>query len=150
MGKRVKARTILLVEDDAEDRLLLSDAVKEACRPHTLRFVRDGEELFDYLERRGQYEDKRRSPRPDLILLDLKMPRQDGREALRKLKADAKLRRIPVVVLTSSTARDDIDFCYDEHANAYMKKPNSFGDLLGLIDTIGNYWFQLAELPSED
>ena len=149
MGKQGKPRTILVVDDDAEDRLLLGDAVDEACQPHKLRFVCDGEELFDYLKRRGEYEAQRSSPHPDLILLDLKMPRQDGRETLRKLKTDAQLKRIPVVVLTTSAARDDVNFCYDAHANAYMKKPNSFAELLDLVATISNYWFQLAELPSE-
>ncbi len=150
MSKHDKTYTILMVDDDAEDCLLIDDAVKESCQPHELRFVRDGEELFDYLKRQGEYEDKRSSPYPDLILLDLKMPKQDGRETLRQLKDDAALRRIPVVVLTTSTAPDDVNFCYDAHANAYMIKPDSFRGLVELIRIIGNYWFELAALPSEN
>ncbi|MEE9603052.1 MAG: response regulator [Thermoguttaceae bacterium] len=150
MSKHDKTYTILMVDDDAEDCLLIDDAVKELRQPHELRFVRDGEELFDYLKRQGEYEDKRSSPYPDLILLDLKMPKQDGRETLRQLKDDAALRRIPVVVLTTSTAPDDVNFCYDVHANAYMIKPDSFRGLVELIRIIGNYWFELAALPSEN
>ncbi len=150
MSKHDKTYTILMVDDDAEDCLLIDDAVKELRQPHELRFVRDGEELFDYLKRRGEYEDGRSAPYPDLILLDLKMPKQDGRQTLRQLKDDAALRRIPVVVLTTSTAPDDVNFCYDVHANAYMIKPDSFRGLVELIRIIGNYWFELAALPSEN
>ena len=149
MSKHGKTYTILVVDDDAEDCLLIGGAIKESRQPHELRFVRDGEELFDYLKRRGEYEDERSAPYPDLILLDLKMPKQNGRETLRQLKDHAALRRIPVVVLTTSTAQDDVDFCYDAHANAYMRKPNSFRELVELLKMVGNYWFELAALPSE-
>ena len=102
-----------MADDDGEDCLLVRDALRETGRPCDLRFVRDGEELFDYLRHEGEYEDGRDAPWPDLILLDLKMPRKDGRETLRELKSDPHWRRIPVVALTTSTAGDDVEFCYD-------------------------------------
>ena len=147
MANRPKRYTILMADDDAEDCLLARDALAEAGQPHQLRFVRDGEELFDYLRRSGEYSDGRDVPRPDLILLDLKMPKMDGREVLLEIKADPRFKRIPVVALTTSTAADDVGFSYDVGVNSYVTKPTTFRDLIDLMNTLSKYWFELAELP---
>jgi CheY-like chemotaxis protein len=142
-------RTILMADDDAEDCLLVRDALRETDRPYELRFVHDGEELFDYLRREGEFAEDSSVSCPDLILLDLKMSRKDGRETLQELKADPRWRRIPVVALTTSTARDDVEFCYDAGANAYITKPASFRELVEILDILGKFWFETAELPSK-
>jgi CheY-like chemotaxis protein len=136
-----------MADDDAEDCLLVRDALRETGRPCDLRFVRDGEELFDYLRHTGEYEEVPSSPPPDLILLDLKMPRKDGRETLRELKSDPRFRRIPVVALTTSTAGDDVEFSYDVGANSYIAKPASFREWMRILDVFGKYWFDVVELP---
>jgi len=147
MADSGKRRTILMADDDAEDCQLVRDALGEAGQSHDLRFVRDGEELFDYLRHRGEYANGRSAPRPDLILLDFKMPRKDGREALKEIKADAQLRRIPVVVLTTSTAEDDIAFSYDMGVNSFITKPATFRQWVKIIRTLSKYWFEVVELP---
>ena len=139
--------TILMADDDADDCLLVQEALRESKQPHDLRIVRDGQQLLDYLRRRGDYQQSPDLPRPDLILLDLKMPRKDGREALSELKADPRLRSIPIVVLTTSTARDDICFCYRMGVNSYITKPATFRGLVDLLGTLSKYWFELVELP---
>ncbi len=126
---------------------MVRDALGEAGQPYDLRFVRDGEELFDYLRHRGEYENGRAAPRPDLILLDFKMPRKDGREALKEIKADPHLRRIPVVILTTSTVEDDIAFSYDMGVNSFITKPATFRRWVEIIKTLCKYWFQVVELP---
>ncbi len=128
--------TILMADDDADDCLLVHEALRETKQPHDLRIVRDGQQLLDYLRRRGEYQQSPEVPRPDLILLDLKMPRKDGREALSELKADPRLRSIPIVVLTTSTARDDIGFCYRMGVNSYITKPATFRGLVDLLSTL--------------
>ena len=147
MNKFVQRRTILMADDDHEDCLLVGDALREIGRPCDVYYVRHGEELFDYLRHQGEYEEGRNSPRPDLILLDLKMPRKDGRETLRELKSDRHWRRIPVVVLTTSTAGNDVNFCYQTGVNAYVTKPSSFRKLVKILDAITRYWFEVAQLP---
>ena len=147
MSTTAHRRTILMADDDAEDCLLVRDALRETGRPCDLYFVRDGEELFDYLRHTGEYVDARSAPRPDLILLDLRMPRKDGRETLRELKTDPRLRHIPVVALTTSTAGDDVEFSYDVGVNAYVTKPTSFSEWIKIIDIFGKYWFEVVELP---
>lgn len=142
--------TILMVDDDAEDCLLARDALQEAGLPHDLRFVRDGEEMLDYLFGREEYVDARQAPAPDLILLDLKMPRMDGREVLRALKTDGLLRRIPVVALTTSTAEDDIDAAYDLGVNTYITKPVTFHGWVDIMRLLTRYWFEVAELPPRE
>jgi CheY-like chemotaxis protein len=142
-----KKRTILMADDDAEDCQLVRDALKESGQPHDLRFVRDGEELFDYLRHLGEYENGQAAPLPDLILLDFKMPRKDGREALKELKTDPKLRRIPVVALTTSTAEDDIVFSYDIGVNSFITKPTTFRKWVEIIRILSKYWFEIVELP---
>jgi CheY-like chemotaxis protein len=136
-----------MADDDADDCLLVQEALRESKQPHDLRVVRDGQQLLDYLRRRGDYQASP-VPRPDLILLDLKMPRKDGREALSELKADPRLRSIPIVVLTTSTARDDIGFCYRMGVNSYITKPATFRGLVDLLSTLSKYWFELVELPA--
>ncbi|HEY4760326.1 MAG TPA: response regulator [Thermoguttaceae bacterium] len=142
-----KRRTILMVDDDAEDCQLVRDAMRETQQPHDLRFVRDGEELFDYLRHCNEYENGHSAPCPDLILLDFKMPRKDGREVLREIKADPVLRRIPVVALTTSTAEDDVVFSYDAGANSFIAKPTTFRQWVEVVQIISKYWFEVVELP---
>jgi CheY-like chemotaxis protein len=147
MNEAPKSNVIVLAEDDADDRLLLQDAVAECQWDGGLRFVGDGEELLDYLLRRGKYGPPADAPRPGLILLDLNMPRKDGREALREIKADADLRRIPVVVLTTSRADTDIDRMYGLGANSFIAKPVRFEGLVNVLRVLGEYWFKTVELP---
>jgi CheY-like chemotaxis protein len=147
MPKQRGPFTILMADDDADDCLLAQEALRESGQRHELRIVRDGQQLLDYLRQQGEYQKGPPNPRPDLILLDLKMPRKDGREALSELKADRRLRSIPIVVLTTSTARDDIGYCYRMGVNSYVTKPATFRGLVDLLATVCKYWFELAELP---
>src|SRR5262249_28014308 len=114
-----------------------------------LRSVEDGEELMDYLHRRGKYSNPKDSPRPGLILLDLNMPRKDGREALREIKNDPKLRDIPVVVLTTSKAEEDVVRTYSLGVNSYIAKPVKFTALVEIMKTMTKYWFEIVELPDK-
>lgn len=139
---------ILLAEDDPDDRVLLRDALTEGRLVNDLRCVEDGEELMDYLHHRGRYAGKSAAPRPGLILLDLNMPRKDGREALKEIKADPGLRQIPVVVLTTSQAEEDIFRSYDLGANSFVTKPLTFKSLVDLMRTLGRYWLEIVELPA--
>jgi CheY-like chemotaxis protein len=140
--------TILLADDDADDRMLARDALRESRLANDLRHVENGEELMDYLHRRGDYADPEKSPTPGLILLDLNMPRKDGREALREIKSDAKLRHIPVVVLTTSKAEEDIYRTYDLGVNSFITKPVTFDGLVKVMRALGSYWFEIVELPN--
>lgn len=140
---------ILLADDDEEDRMLAAGALEESRVVNDLRFVEDGEELLDYLYHRGAYAEPGSAPTPGLILLDLNMPRKDGREALREIKADPELRRIPVVVLTTSKAEEDIYRTYDLGANSFITKPVSFEGLVAVMRDIGRYWIEIVELPPE-
>ena len=140
---------ILLADDDEEDRMLASHALAESRVVNDLRSVEDGEELLDYLFHRGRYADPASSPTPGLILLDLNMPRKDGREALREIKAHPELRRIPVVVLTTSKAEEDIYRTYDLGANSFITKPVSFEGLVAVMRDIGRYWIEIVELPPD-
>lgn len=144
-----KPITILLADDDEEDRMLTSDALTESRVANDLRFVTDGDELLDYLYRKGKFSDPQDSPRPGLILLDLNMPRKDGREALREIKADPELRRIPVIILTTSKAEEDIYRTYDLGANSFITKPVHFPALVDVMKEIGRYWIEIVELPTE-
>jgi len=141
--------TILMADDDPDDREMALDAFVESRLRDELRFVEDGEQLIAYLRREGAYRDPATSPRPGLILLDLNMPRMDGREALRALKSDAKLRRIPVVILTTSQAERDIFRSYDLGANSFITKPVTFASLVDLLRNIGQYWVDIVALPEE-
>ena len=143
-----KPMTILMADDDEEDCQLTKEAWEESRLANELRFVRDGEELMEYLERRGKYSDPDDSPIPGKILLDLNMPKKDGREALREIKASPKLRRIPTVVLTTSKAEEDILRSYDLGANSYITKPVTFERLVQTVQQLGEYWFAVVELPA--
>jgi CheY-like chemotaxis protein len=138
---------ILMADDDAEDRMLAREALEECRLANELHFVEDGEELMDYLLRRGRYADPVAAPRPGLILLDLNMPRKSGLEALAEIKSQASLRSIPVVVLTSSAAEEDVIRSYDLGVNSFITKPVSFQGLVKVVKTLGRYWFEIVELP---
>jgi len=142
-----KPIVILMADDDPDDRLMTREAFEESRLANDLRFVEDGEELLDYLKRRGKYADPGSAPRPGLILLDLNMPRKDGREALREIKADPDLKRIRVVILTTSKAEEDILRSYDLSAASYITKPVTFESLVDLVRTLGKYWLEIVELP---
>jgi CheY-like chemotaxis protein len=150
MKKEGKMITILLADDDPDDRQLTHDAFMENRLANEFHAVEDGEELMDFLHRRGKYESLQGEPLPGLILLDLNMPRKDGREALKEIKADADLRRIPIVVLTTSKAEEDIVRTYDLGVNSYVTKPVTFKSLVELIKVLGNYWFEVVELPPDE
>lgn len=139
--------TILYADDDEDDRMLVRDALAESRLRNDLRFVEDGEQLLDYLHRRGKWADPKTSPRPGLILLDLNMPRLDGREALAEIKKSQDLRRIPVVVLTTSKAEEDVLRSYDLGVNSFITKPVTFEALVELMQVLGRYWFEIVELP---
>ena len=141
--------TILLADDDPDDRQLTRDAFVENRLANELDCVEDGEELMDYLRRRGRYSDLNGEPLPGLILLDLNMPRKDGREALKEIKADPVLRRVPIVVLTTSKAEEDILRSYDLGVNSYVTKPVTFKSLVELIKVLGQYWFEVVKLPQD-
>jgi len=142
-----KPNVIVMAEDDADDRLLVKDALTECQWAADLHFVENGEELLDYLMRRGKYVDPSGAPRPGLILLDLNMPRKDGREVLREIKAHSELRTIPVVVLTTSRADTDIETIYNLGANSFISKPVQFHGLVKLMKLLGQYWFKAVSLP---
>jgi CheY-like chemotaxis protein len=149
MSKPGNLISILIAEDDPDDRELTRDALAE-CRPAKhVQFVEDGEDLMNYLHRRGNYESLAGAPLPGLILLDLNMPRKDGREALKEIKASPELRRIPIVVLTTSKADEDILRTYDLGVNSYITKPVTFDSLVDTVRILGRYWFEIVELPAE-
>ncbi|MDO8413677.1 MAG: response regulator [Gallionellaceae bacterium] len=139
--------SILVADDDADDRMMIKDAFHESRLANPLHFVEDGEELMDYLHHRGKFSDPALSPMPGLILLDLNMPRKDGREALKEIRADENLRRIPVVVLTTSKAEEDIYRTYDMGVNSYITKPVTFISLVDLMKILATYWFEIVRLP---
>jgi len=147
MKKPGKMITILLAEDDPDDRQLTEDALAECRLANDIHFVEDGEQLLDYLLRRGQYAAMAKDPLPGLILLDLNMPRKDGREALKEIKTHPDLRRIPIIVLTTSKAEEDILRTYDLGVNSYITKPVTFASLVEIIKVLGRYWFEIVELP---
>ena len=144
-----KSMTILLADDDPDDRMLTRDAFEESRLRNTLEMVEDGEELMDYLNHRGTYKGNSAKARPGLILLDLNMPRKDGREALKEIKSNPELRRIPIVVLTTSKAEEDILRTYDLGVNSFVVKPVTFEALVDVLKTIGKYWFEIVELPAD-
>jgi CheY-like chemotaxis protein len=148
MAAHAQPIVILLADDDEEDRMLTSDALEESRVVNELRFVEDGEELLEYLQQRGRYAQPGSAPAPGLILLDLNMPKKDGREALKEIKADPQLRRIPVIVLTTSKAEEDIFRTYDLGANSFITKPVHFNSLVEVMKEIGRYWIEIVELPS--
>ena len=144
-----KPITILMADDDADDRLMTKEAFDESRLLNDLRFVEDGVELMDYLLHRGKYTDPATSPRPGLILLDLNMPKKDGREALAEIKADPHLKSIRIVILTTSKAEEDIYRTYDLSAASYITKPVTFAGMAEVIKVLGKYWLEIVELPAE-
>jgi len=136
---------VLLVEDSAAEARLAREALREARFPVELHVASDGVQAMDFLRRQGPYQD---APRPQLVLLDLNLPRKDGREVLRDIKEDADLRRIPVVVLTTSQAQSDITRAYELHANCYIQKPLELDGFIEIVKSIQRYWLQMAELPA--
>jgi CheY-like chemotaxis protein len=142
--------TILLADDDEDDRVLTADALRRSRLVNDLRFVVDGDDLMKYLRGQGAYADGGvPAPRPGLILLDLNMPKKDGREALAEIKGDPELRRIPVVVLTTSKAEEDVVRTYDLGVNSFVSKPVTFEQLAEVMTALAIYWFDLVELPQD-
>lgn len=142
-----KSIIILIADDDPEDRMLVKEALEESRLKNSIQFVENGEELMDYLHHRGKYKDKEKYHTPGLILLDLNMPKKDGREALKEIKADDHLRLIPVVVLTTSKAEEDILRTYDLGVSSFITKPVTFAALVDVMKTLSKYWFEIVELP---
>lgn len=140
------AIVILMADDDDDDYMLTQKALKESKLLNQLIRVKDGEELLDYLKGEGPYENEE-VVRPGVILLDLNMPRKDGREALREIKSDERFRDIPVVVFTTSKAEEDIYRSYQLGVNSFITKPVTFENLISVMQALGKYWFEIVELP---
>jgi len=140
-------RCILVADDDADDRELIKVAFEENGAEVEISFVENGEELLLYLHRQGKYKEEALYPSPSLILLDLNMPKKDGREALRAIKEDMGLKLLPIVILTTSTANKDVAKCYELGVNSYMIKPTNFTDLIQFAGMIYSYWFNTVQLP---
>lgn len=138
---------ILMADDDADDRLLTKEAFEENKLKNELRFVEDGEQLMDYLLHKNGFNEQN-APKPGLILLDLNMPRKDGREALKEIKSSESLKRIPVVILTTSKAEEDILKSYDLGVNSFITKPVSFDSLVSVTAKLGDYWLDIVKLPT--
>ncbi len=147
MNKDAMPITILMADDDEDDKRLTQEALEEGRLINDVRFVSNGEELMDYLRRVGKFAPPAVTPRPGLILLDLNMPRKDGRTVLKEIKSDPDLRQIPVVVLTTSKADEDIFKSYDLGVNSYIVKPVTFEALVDILQTLEKYWFEIVELP---
>jgi CheY-like chemotaxis protein len=145
----INQRLILMAEDDADDRLLVKDALSECGLAENLRFVEDGEDLMDYLLGRGKHAGAEAAPKPGLILMDLNMPRKDGREVLREIRAHPDLRRIPVIAFTTSKADADVGTLYDLGVNSFICKPVAFEALVNVMTTLSRYWFGIVELPGD-
>ena len=141
--------TILIADDDPEDRMLAAEALKESRLANDIRFVEDGEELIDYLLYRGRFTNPDDAPRPGVILLDLNMPRKDGREALREIKENSELRRIPIIVLTTSKAEIDIYRSYDLGVNSFIVKPVTFDSLVHIMRVLGTYWLEIVDIVQD-
>ncbi len=139
------APRILLVEDNAGDEFLILDAFEQASYPYEIEVVRDGEEALDRIHRTNGFTD---APLPDLILLDLNLPKVDGRAVLRTVKTDHELMQLPVLILTTSSSERDIEECYELHANAYMTKPFKVEDYENIVESIGSFWFRAVKLPA--
>ncbi len=146
MPDRLRPITILMADDDADDRLMTREAFEASHLKNDLKFVENGVELLDYLYRRDKYADPESSPRPSIILLDLNMPKKDGREALEEIKKDPNLRNIRIIVLTTSKAEEDIYRTYNLGAASYITKPVTFESLVDVVKTLGKYWLEIVEL----
>jgi len=142
-----KRKIIFLVEDNKADVRLIQEAFKNSSLSHEMLTVRDGIEAMAFLRREGEYNS---APRPDLILLDLNLPKKDGREVLAEIKTDSKLKRIPVIVLTTSHNEDDIFHSYDLHVNCYITKSRNISQLFKIVKRIEDFWLETVTLPSEN
>jgi len=149
MARKSKPISILIAEDDLDDRMLLSDAFEESRVGNDLHFVGDGEELLAYLRREEPFTDPHKAPFPGMILLDLNMPKMDGREALAIIKKDPDLQSIPVIVLTTSKAEADIVRTYGLGVSSFIAKPVTFEGLVEVVQAIGHYWIEIVELPPQ-
>lgn len=149
MGKQDTKRTVVIIaEDDPDDRLLIKDAIKEAGKQSIdVYFVQDGAEMLDFLYHRGKYKDQSKAPDPELVLLDLNMPKKGGMEVLQEIKSDPRLRAIPVVVLTTSRAPEHIARSYELGGNGFITKPNTYSELVEVMKNLKRYWFNTVELP---
>ena len=146
--QKAKSVLILIADDDEDDRMFTKEAFEENYLLNEIRFVNDGVELIDYLKRRDKDTNPADSPRPGIILLDLNMPKMDGREALKEIKSDPLLRSIPVVVLTTSKAEQDVLQTYDLGVNCFITKPVAFSDFIEVTRMLGHYWFDIVQLPN--
>lgn len=144
-----KPVVILVAEDDEDHFLLIEEAFKRLGQVTELRLVKEGEELMDYLLHTGEYQDPKAAPRPGLILLDLNMPKKSGREVLGEIKSHADLRRIPVVVLTTSWSQEDIAKSYELGANSFIRKPFGFNEWIDMARSLEHYWIKTVELPRQ-
>ena len=149
MTEKGESIVILIADDDEDDRMMAQEALEEAKIANNLHFVENGEELLEYLLNQGDYADPVRFPRPGLILLDLNMPKMDGREALKEIKSNPLLRQIPVVVMTTSKAEEDIYRSYDLGVNSFVSKPVSFDGLVEVMRGVTSYWFSIVQLPRQ-
>jgi CheY-like chemotaxis protein len=147
MNPSPKPITLLMADDDPGDRTLAAEALRDARLINDLRFVENGEDLMDYLHARGKYAPPAEVPRPGLILLDLNMPRKDGRTVLKEIKNHPDLRHIPIAVLTASEDDADVYRSYDLGVNSYIVKPVTFGAIVDTLQTLEKHWFQIVELP---
>ena len=146
MKRRLDKINILMADDDQDDRLLMKAALEEIKMPNVINFVEDGAELMDYLYQKGRFLGDK-TIKPNLILLDINMPKMDGHEALFLIKSDPVLKSIPVIVLTTSKAEIDVTKTYDLGVNSYISKPDNFNELLKIAHEIDHYWFGIVELP---
>ena len=146
MSNSGRAMTVLVADDDEDDRTFIRRAWAKERAPEALRFVEDGAELTHYLTRVGKYSDPASSPRPCMILLDLNMPRKDGREALKEIKSDPELRQIPIVIFTTSRADEDVCSSYDLGANSFISKPLTFMAFVDVMKALGSYWIDVVDL----
>ena len=150
MSLPLKSVTILVADDDPDDRKLTQEALSESKLANDLRFVEDGVEVFDYLNRIGKFADPTTSPWPSILLLDLNMPRMDGREVLVELKKNSRYAGIRVIVMTTSKSEADINKSYLLNAASYITKPVTFDSLVNVVTTLGKYWLEIVELPDND
>jgi CheY-like chemotaxis protein len=150
MPTTAKPVTILVCDDDEDDRMLTAEALAESHLANDLRFTVDGQDALDYLYRRGRWSDAADSPRPGIILLDLNMPRRNGREVLEVIKADPELRAIPVIALTTSQAEEDVQATYDSGANAFISKPVTYEQLVDRMRLWSSFWLQIVTLPTAE
>ncbi|WP_246859196.1 response regulator [Spirosoma sp. KCTC 42546] len=146
MHRRLTSMTILIADDDTDDRLFMDKALRQSGYTQNVQFVEDGEELMEYLRREGRYNEDN-APWPNLLILDLNMPRKNGFQALNEIKDDPKLRRLPVVVMTTSSADEDVLKTYNLGVNSFVTKPFNFNRLVEMVGALKTYWIDTVKLP---